>query len=455
MKTICRYNLIKIISACLFVVSIVLEVPFLAFAQDIELEGGDTTVSDDSISAFGHPLANLSSATSLGKHDLGEKGFRRDFSREPIRGQIRVGPRFNNVSCIFCHTNNGRGEPKIGRRRSESVVKVSANALNDGKTPFHGGPVPLPGLGLQILDHALFGVRPEATVKLDWEPVSGAFEDGTPYSLRRPVVSLSSKGKKLPTDIMMSLRRPPPIFGSGLIDAIDVGTLRVLADPEDLNHDGISGKVNVVWEVARKRLSVGKFGFKAGAPSALQQIATAYAVDMGVTNPIVQLSDRAPDIDRQRLDRTVFYTQTLAVPRARYQNLPEVQLGKLLFTSLSCHGCHVMTLSTGQHLIPELSNQVIHPFSDFLLHDMGPDLADNRPEFSASGSEWRTTPLWGIGLTSLALNGGEVTYLHDGRARSLQEAIIWHDGEASRAKQGFLALGNDDRAALIAFLNSL
>lgn len=424
----------------------------IADAEDITLEGGEATVDDASGSAYDHVLPNVHDATALLEHSLGEEGFRRNFARTPVRGRIAIGPKFNNVSCIACHSSNGRGEPTFARAGSEAVVKISAGA---GIAAVPGGPIPVPRLGLQLRDHAIRGTRPDAKLQLTWVTVPGGYADGTPYELRRPLLAVDLRSKSLPAGAMISMRRPPPIFGSGLIDAVEAGTIIAHADPDDSDGNGISGKANIVWDSIRRRASVGKFGWKAGSPTAAQQIATAYAIDMGVTNPLMSLGDRPPDIDRRIFDRTVFYTLSLAVPRARAQETSVVQEGQKIFTALNCGGCHLPTLVTGRHAIAALSNQTIHPFTDLLLHDMGPDLADGRPEFSATGSEWRTPPLWGIGLTAAVLQKRQESYLHDGRARSLEEAILWHGGEAEGAKEGFRTSAEADRAALVQFLRSL
>jgi len=245
------------------------------------------------------------------------------------------------------------------------------------------------------------------------------------------------------------------VFGAGLLEAVDAASILALADPDDSDSDGISGRANMVWNQRERRTAVGKFGLKAAAPTVLQQVATAYSTDMGVTNPIFPMGDRPADISQSVLGLTVFYTQTLAVPKARDQDNAAVRSGRVTFQALGCAGCHMQTLTTGQHSIVELSNQTIHPFTDLLLHDMGEGLADGRPEFLATSREWRTTPLWGIGLTETVLRGGEVTYLHDGRARTLEEAILWHGGEAEASQRRFVEIAASEREALIRFLRSL
>lgn len=420
-------------------------------ATDVSLEGGDGTVDDTSGKAFDHALANIADAEILSRHDAGETGFLRNFAKVRVGGKIRLGPKFNNVSCVGCHVGSGRGLAGVGQRTSSSVVKISRTR---GAPLVPGGPIPLRSMGLQVRDHAVKDSNADARVKISWETINGAYGDGIPYQLRRPTISLrTAKGTKLPVDLMMSLRRSPPVFGAGLLEAVSDSTLLALAAAN--NDSRVSGKPNVVWNLKTNSTSIGRFGFKGAAPSLEQQIAAAYANDMGVTSPLIMLNSRKPEISQETFDATMFYTQTLAVPRARDQNQPDVARGNELFTNIGCASCHVPTLTTGASPVAALSNQTIHPFTDLLLHDMGPGLADNRPEFLASGSEWRTTPLWGIGLTDTVLPDGKATYLHDGRARSVEEAILWHDGEAADAAAAFRALEQSERAKLIAFLRSL
>lgn len=423
-----------------------------AHGDDLTFEGGETSVNDASSGAFGRPLANLTNANSGLRHDLGERGFNRDFSRIRLKGEIPIGPKFNNVSCASCHAGNGRGLPSFGHQKSQSVVKVSSLL---GRSAQPGGPVPLKGIGLQIRDHAISPIKSDGTLKLLWEFTQGAYGDGVAFELRTPVVRRFGAIAKLPGDTMFSLRRPPPVFGVGLLEAVDPMTILALADPDDSDGDGISGRANMVWNHREHRRSVGRFGFKAAAPNLLQQVAGAYSTDMGVSNPIFPLGDRPAEISQSTLGLTVFYTQTLAVPVAREQSTEAVQAGRSIFNSLGCAKCHTPTLSTGEHDISALSRQTIHPFTDLLLHDMGSALADGRPEFLASAREWRTTPLWGIGLTQTVLGKSEATYLHDGRARTLEEAILWHGGEAERSRTGFTELAAVDRDRLIQFLRSL
>lgn len=422
--------------------------------DDITLEGGNTTVDDASFTAYDHVVPNMSDQTAELMHDIGQTGFLRNFGRVKIRGAIRLGPQFNAPSCASCHGGNGRGELRITRRRTGSDTVVKISSLN-GKPAIPGGPGRVRRVGLQIRDHAVRGSVADARVSVSWLPVPGAFNNGTPYELRSPAIKITKSGRLIPSNTLRSLRRAPPVFGSGLLDAISGDSILANADPNDTNGDGISGRANVVWNVQTRTSTIGRFGFKAGSPTLLQQVAAAYATDMGVSNALFRVRHEKPEISSRILNATTFYSATLGIPRARNQSDPVVTRGRDLFTSLGCNACHTPTFTTGAGAHASLSYQVIHPFSDLLLHDMGDGLADGRPEFLATGTEWRTTPLWGIGLAETVLKGKPATYLHDGRARTLEEAILWHGGEASTAQNGYKTLAASDRDALIQFLRSL
>ncbi|MEN9845079.1 MAG: hypothetical protein RIS36_226 [Pseudomonadota bacterium] len=425
-----------------------------ALDDDVTMQGGDTTVSDSSPRAYDRIAPNLNDAAAVALHEVGQTGFLRNFGRVKIRGALRLGPTFNAPSCVSCHGGNGRGALRVTRRAigSDTVVKVS---LPRGKASPHGGPIPVPGIGLQIRDHGVAPHHPEAVVRLLWRNEAEAYNDGTPYTLRAPTVKLTKPQPVIPRGTLTSLRRAPPVFGSGLLDAVSDTEILSRADPADTNGDGISGRANVVWNLQTRSMTIGRFGFKASSPTLRQQVAAAYATDMGITNPLFKRGSKAPDISAAILDATTFYSATLGVPMARDQNDPTVMRGRTLFSQFGCHSCHTPTLTTGSGSHPALSQQTIHPFTDLLLHDMGEGLADHRPDFTATGSEWRTTPLWGIGLTEQVLNGRAATYLHDGRARSLEEAILWHGGEASGAQSRFKESAAVERGALITFLRSL
>jgi CxxC motif-containing protein (DUF1111 family) len=237
------------------------------------------------------------------------------------------------------------------------------------------------------------------------------------------------------------------------LEAIPEADIVQQADPDDRNGDGISGRPNRVWDVVQQAPMLGRFGWKANTPTLLQQSAAAYANDMGVTNPLFPAADGPQDINMETLTAAAVYVQTLAVPARTLLDDPRVQRGERLFAQANCTACHLSTWRTGEHQIPALANQTIHPYTDLLLHDMGAELADGRPDFEADGREWRTPPLWGIGLAQTVLPYS--SFLHDGRARTLEEAILWHGGEAELAKETFRTLSAANREALIWFLRSL
>ncbi|MGE3910973.1 MAG: di-heme oxidoredictase family protein [Chloroflexota bacterium] len=414
--------------------------------------GGDLTVTSRTSRAFGSPGPMLS-AEELRQFVVGDAAFEASFVAGAAPVNSGLGPQFNNASCVGCHTGDGRGQPVIGQggRRSMALVRVS---LPDGEPSAPGGAVPVPGLGTQIRDHATFGTTPDAAVRLAWETEDGAFADGTPYTLRRPRVTITMPdGAPVADHVMQSLRVAPPSFGRGLLEAVPEETLLALADPDDQNGDGISGRPNWVWNPIAGERQLGRFGLKANTATLFQQTAQAYRDDMGISSPAFPDPDGSAEIDQQTLDDVTFYLRTLAVPAMREPG-PEATAGEQLFNAGGCASCHTPTLKTGPSSIASLANQTIYPFSDLLLHDMGPELADGRPDYEASGTEWRTPPLWGIGLSE-AVAGGSVTFLHDGRARNLNEAILWHGGEAEAAREWFRSLPAEERAALIAFLRSI
>jgi CxxC motif-containing protein (DUF1111 family) len=265
------------------------------------------------------------------------------------------------------------------------------------------------------------------------------------------------------------------MIGLGLIEAVPEAQIRANTDADDKNGDGISGRANEVWSQEAERPMIGRFGWKAGVPSIREQSAGAFSGDMGLSTPIVTepsgdctqaqaFCRNAPNGNTERdggfevgpilFDLVTFYAQNLAVPPRRNMDDANVTKGKAIFHELGCASCHTPSFTTGKvDGQPHLSNQRIWPYTDMLLHDMGDGLADNRPEGMATGQEWRTPPLWGIGLTETV--SGHTYFLHDGRARNLEEAILWHGGEAQAARDGYAALSKADRDALISFVESL
>lgn len=425
--------------------------------------GGGTSFTNRTSGAFTFPAPNLSE-DDLASHVSGDKLFDEVFVG--TQGQLNsgLGPVFNNTGCRSCHIKNGRGMPVMGddgALRSHILTRISIDpemlTQFPGALPSPGeGPIGVPGFGGQLQDYAIFGSTAEAKVKISWVDVPGTFADGTTYTLRRPSVTFSGANAALLNSpgVLSSLRQTPPIFGLGLLEAVSDETLLAMEDPDDKNGDGISGHLNHVWNPETGALSIGRFGWKCSAPSLIAQTAGAFAEDMGVSNPLHPELDGSSDINMETLKHTAFYTQTLAVPARFNSSDPSVNTGAQLFKSVGCQSCHVAQLMTGStHPIKSLRNQSFSPFTDLLLHDMGEGLADHRPDFQATGSEWRTTPLWGIGLAQTVLP--DSAFLHDGRARTIEEAILWHGGEAAKTQEKYRNLSADRRKALLAFLKTL
>ncbi|MEB2311457.1 MAG: c-type cytochrome [Polyangiaceae bacterium] len=419
---------------------------------DAPRAGGDTTVIDRSSNAFTFPAPNLD-AEDLASHLDGDVAFEATFVTAPAPRNPGLGPLFNNNGCAKCHVRDGRGLPEAGRgpHGSPLLVRVSASA---GEPAVPGGAVAVEGLGTQLQDHAVYGATPEVTVAIRWVEQPGEYGDGEPFSLRRPVFEITlASGEPLPRDVMTSARIPPPVFGLGLLEAVAEDDIVARADPDDADGDGISGRPNYVWDEVRGAPSLGRFGWKANVPSLLQQAAAAYSGDMGVSSPMFPEADGTSEVDERTLGAAAFYTATLAVPGRYGWSEPEVKRGEALFREARCATCHVEELRTGEQATGALRGQTFHPYTDLLLHNMGFDLADGRPDFMASGTEWRTAPLWGLGLTHTVLPYS--SFLHDGRARSIEEAILWHGGEAEASKEAFRVMAASDRAALMEFLRSL
>lgn len=430
-----------------------------------ELSGGATTVFDTSRSAYAFSARNLT-FEERSRFLVGNNFFGDNWVIAPSSTSARdgLGPLFNALSCGSCHPFDGRGQPPDDDDEMVSML-VRLSIPGEGA---HGGPVPDPRYGGQLQPRSIPGVEPEASTDVTWEEIAGTYADGAPYSLRRPHVEIRDLAYgELHPELMTSVRVAPPVYGLGLLEAVPDETLLALTDPDDADGDGISGRVNRVWDVARGTTAIGRFGWKANEPTVRQQSAGAFAGDIGLTSslfPGATCSDsqleclEAPnggehECDDQVLDFVVFYGRTLAVPARRDVDDPEVLRGRALFLDSGCASCHVPRLETGDTDIPAIAHQTIRPFTDLLLHDMGEALADGRPDFEASGSEWRTPPLWGIGLLQ-TVNRHQLL-LHDGRARGFAEAILWHGGEAEAAREAFRAMSSDARDEMIRFLESL
>lgn len=406
-------------------------------------QGGDATVDDRTPEAYAHLIPALESRSVEFAMGGSTFGFRWPI---PV-----LGPLFNNDACLACHGGNGRGLSQIGNgaTRSQALIRVS---LAEGTPEVPGGDVPVPGMGLQLQDHATVGV-PEGIVTQTWVEHTEVYGDGERVTLRSPRLTVRlPDGSPLATSIRTSYRQGPAVFGLGLLEAIPEETLLALADPDDADGDGISGRANLVWDAERAATVIGRFGHKATEPTLRQQTAGAFVSDIGLTNELFPEPDGMRDITSMQLATTTFFVSALAVPAAAPRDAA-ARRGRALFDEFRCASCHVPTLVTGDHAIGELAHQTIHAYTDLLLHDVGDLLTDGRRDFLADGVEWRTPPLWGLGLVQVVSR--DATFLHDGRARTLAEAILWHGGEAQAAREAFRLASKQDRDALIGFLQTL
>jgi CxxC motif-containing protein (DUF1111 family) len=361
----------------------------------------------------------------------------------------KLGPGFVARNCVACHVNNGRALPgAVGAPLQGAAVRVAADAAG----------APHPQLGTYLQPQSTSGA-PEGGVTLSgYTSTQGTYGDGTPYTLRRPTYAFTGV-----VPAFHSVRMAPQLVGLGLLEAVGEDAVAALADPDDANRDGVSGRMQVVVDPQTGARRLGRIGHKAGQARVLHQIAHALNQDMGVTTSIFPTLDRgsaqpapAPSTEVSDADLALMYryVATLGVAARRDLSDAQAQRGETLFAQAGCAACHAPTLTTSRyHPFAEVRGQTIRPYTDLLLHDMGPGLADTLGEAGATGAEWRTPPLWSIGLTA-GVSGGEA-YLHDGRARSLSEAILWHGGEGEAAKERFRTMPGADRAALLAFLRSL
>ncbi|UVO17243.1 di-heme oxidoreductase family protein [Stutzerimonas stutzeri] len=450
------------------------EAPRFEHAEPGEaLSAGSATVMKFDQNAFSQPSANLSPLRRL-DFSVGNSFFRNPWVIAPASTTARdgLGPLFNTNACQNCHIKDGRGHPPESDSDNavSLLVRLSIPAgAEHAQVLRERGIAPEPVYGGQLQDMAIPGVAPEGRVRLNYSTQRVRFADGEEVELRKPELCLSELGYgALHPQTQFSVRIAPPMIGLGLLEAIPQDALLANADPGDRDGDGISGRANRVFDQVSRQTVIGRFGWKAGQPNLNQQNADAFFNDMGLTS---RLFSGSSCTERQReclalphggelevsdpiLAQVLFYTRNLGVPARRDVDAPEVLAGKTLFHRAGCQNCHTPQFTTGADAAePELANQLIRPYSDLLLHDMGDGLADNRPEFEASGREWRTPPLWGIGLTGTV--GGVTRLLHDGRARTLLEAVLWHGGEAEAARQAVLTFDARERAALLRFLESL
>ena len=428
--------------------------------------GGAMTSFNSTRKAYAQAAATLD-VQRRGEFTVGNSFFNSPWVAAPASASARdgLGPLFNARSCDACHNNDGRGQPPAAGERPIALVIQFA-------TPTPGSndePQADPRYGVNLNPFAIAGVPAEGTIRIEHRQIEGKYADGTPFTLQDPQYSFSDLAYgELASDTQFSPRVAPAVFGVGLLEVVPESQILERSDPDDADGDGISGRANRVWNHLTSQPVLGRFGWKLNQPDIAHQTAGAFAAEIGMSSalrpgqscaPAQQACSSAPDGGTPEISEEIFkhivnYQRMLAVPARRNLESAQTRHGALLFQRAGCAACHRATFTTGDVAdAPWLSNQTLHPFTDLLLHDMGPGLADGRQDFAASGSEWRTTPLWGLGL--LRTVNGHTRLLHDGRARDVSEAILWHGGEAERAKEAFRSMSKAERSALLTFLDSL
>jgi len=461
-----------------------------AYQSSEALPGGATSASPKPFVSFQLPAANLNPAL---KSDFyaGQALARQPWVKAPTITTARdgLGPIYNARTCLSCHIKGGKGfisdtdqVPLLG-----TLIRLSKpGAITEEFA--QAGIIPHPVYGDQIqgqsisLAHQLrhsqkpgtlqHDVAPEAYVYIQWQEQTFTYPDQHQVQLRQPSLEFRNLGYgPLGDDTLVSIRVAPAIHGMGLLELIPQQDIDALVDEGDHNGDGISGRVNLVWDVETQTMAPGRFGLKANKPTLAMTVAGAFAGDVGISNSLFPQqpctkkqskclsSHNGNDVDGfelpdHLLDLVVNFNRNLAPLKRSHFKSQKVLQGRELFYALNCNQCHAPSFKTGDSTqFPHLSGQTIWPYSDLLLHDMGDELADHRPDFLASGNEWRTPPLWGVGVQH-QVNGSRAL-LHDGRARTIEEAILWHSGEALKSKVRFTTLSKKDRETLMFFVKSL
>ncbi len=444
--------------------------------------GAAWTSAEHGKTAYSLPIADLKKKQAK-RFAAGREAFHEAWVVAPDpSGVWGLGPTFNEDRCSHCHEANGRSAAVAegGEAMRGPLVRLSINGTDE-----HGGPLPHPNYGDQLQNRGIEErVPPEGKVIVTYSPREVELAGGEVISLRVPQISFNElQFGEMGDQTMTSLRVAPQLVGLGLLEAVPDETLLAIAERQ--TEQGVSGRPNTVWDVENERQAIGRFGWKANQPSVRQQVAAAFIGDIGATTYMFQLENCPsvqkkcldmpsaslcggqggcrgntfrPEVNPSRLTNISTYLRTLAVPARRNMDDPAVRKGEQLFTQARCGTCHIQEMRTAAadrlpHEIAAAADVTIRPYTDMLLHDMGPDLADGRPDFEATGSEWRTPPLWGIGL--LATVNGHSDLLHDGRARNVTEAILWHGGEALAARELFRNMAAEDRAALVKFVDSI
>lgn len=420
--------------------------------------------------AYMQPVPGLTHS-QLQKFKAGEKQFKAPWVVFPLLGgEWGLGPTFLANACVGCHVQAGRGRTfdQPGTIAFHQLLRLSLPG--EGAD---GGPLPHPNYGDQL---QVFGVnvglkenlKPgEAELYVDWLDESVTLPDGTQVALRKPSIRIEKPNfGPIDANVLTSLRNTQVVFGMGYLEAVTEADILALAEVQ--RTQGLNGRPNYVRDDIGQRTALGRFGWKANQPSVRQQIAAAFHGDMGVTSslyieencPPVQTACRAmppgnrPELLDYSWDELNFWSVALDAPPARDQDNPQIIRGRETFEKARCAQCHVPEMRTGDYpLLPAISKKTFRAYTDLLLHDMGDGLADGRPDFKAGPRDWRTAPLWGIGLSAQV--NGSTNLLHDGRARNVLEAILWHGGEAKASRDLFAGLSKQERDDLIAFVNSL
>jgi CxxC motif-containing protein (DUF1111 family) len=442
------------------------------------LSAGSFTTADSGPAAFSLPIAMLDQE-QMGVFTAGKGQFNEAWVVAPEPGGVwGLGPTFNEDRCAHCHENNGRaGAPADhGNVERGMLVRLSIPGADA-----HGGPLPHPAYGDQLQNRGVpRRVPAEGQVVVTYETSEVSFADGEKVVLRKPKLEFRElQFGELGPNILTSPRIAPAMVGMGLLEAVPDQTILALA--KEQAQRGVNGRANYVWDVENEQVVLGRFGWKANQPNIRQQTAAAFLGDIGATSylfpeencPSVQAkclelpsaskcggqggctgNQYRPEVVPSRLSNITFYLQALAVPARRNADDPRVKRGEELFAQANCSACHVPELKTGpKPALRAAANQIIRPYTDLLLHDMGEELADGRPDFKAGPRDWRTAPLWGIGL--LKTVNGHRDLLHDGRARDITEAILWHGGEAEKSREAFRDMPKADREALVRFVEAL
>ena len=426
------------------------------------LPGGETTNTRLlGANAFLMPAANLSIETELAFYG-GNGFFNQGWVEAPASTDARdgLGPLFNARSCSGCHFKDGKGEPP--EEGDEFFVGLLLRLHQwDGESLIAD-----PVYGAQLQDQSIPSVPREARVNVIWKESSGTYPDGSTYQLRRPTFYLDELNYGEPErELILSPRLAPHMVGLGLLEAIPAAEIESRADPNDEDRDGISGRIS--WLSTEAGMEIGRFGWRAEEATVRSQVAGAFVGDMGLTSELlpqdtctssqpdcIEASQGGePEVGAHIFERVVTYSKTIAVPVRRRFDEPDILKGKTLFHQVGCASCHTPSYVTGSSDIDALSGQLIWPYTDLLLHDMGPALADENAGPAELHREWRTAPLWGVGLTKEV--SGFSAFLHDGRARSLEEAVLWHGGEAERSRVAFESLNATEREALLSFVADL